>query len=235
MSVAYALLRKPMLENLLHLEWLAADTEGMLQTFYNEDVEHRDLSRLRNPHRSLGTIKKALDNIPCGEWFDPEFIFELRYDKNSSLGLDALCNKAMHLVTTKHQAIRTEKQNFNFIFSGEEARQSQLDGYYLVMPTLLLYFVSICEYLTVLTTKEVPPDHHEFVAWTALGLAMHCICEAEEGFDEERLHEMCPFKCKACSAPLARDAEAILSLLQWEPAPCQACGSEISLSDISKQ
>jgi hypothetical protein len=173
LTVAYALLRKPLRENLHYLEWLLVDPSGFLTTFYNEEPSQFAIDQSHDPQRRKDLISRAVTSLPHIEGFDAEWIYDARYNKNAHFSFDALSNQAIHLITTR-PSIRTARQNFNFLFSNQEALESQWLHIYTVLPYLLRYTVEICEVLMTLVMKEPMDDFEEvslhrsigFLAWT---------------------------------------------------------------------
>jgi len=146
LTVAYALLRKPLKENLFYMEWLLARPEEFLKRFEEENP-----NRFRLPHPDMASesehikiIREAMEKTKSCLWFDAEFLHELRFKKDSPVSLEPLWQKANHLVTTfKH--METEECNLNFVFSDSSARYSQWSGYYQYVPILLFHAVEVIE------------------------------------------------------------------------------------------
>ena len=74
-----------------------------------------------------------MDKSSMGRWIEPEWLYELRYEKESNFGLDPIFNHALHLVTTfKHY--ETSPENINFIFCDEDDRFDLWHQLYLRLP-----------------------------------------------------------------------------------------------------
>lgn len=142
LSVAYSLLRKPFLENLLVIEQLLIDEKGFL-TKFEGNPENFDPGKIRDDEKkrlieeSIAKIKVVLLNA--------DIIFEVRFDKKSKNGFYAMSNLATHLVTTRHPIFKTESLNLNFIFSGYEDWETQLDHYYYFFPHILFYTTEVID------------------------------------------------------------------------------------------
>jgi hypothetical protein len=141
-SVAFSLLRKPLKENLLYLEWLSVDPDGFFKAFDAEGCELR-LAWLQ-PAQRISIIERALSQTDFDGALDGKFLYELRYGKSVHYGLEPLFEKATHLVT-HHAGFRTEAGNLNFVFSDMEAKEEQWDHFYRIVPLLLYYFLQVCE------------------------------------------------------------------------------------------
>ena len=145
LSVAYSLLRKPLKDNLFYLEWLLADPAEFRDSFNLSNPDDFSLSSI-SKERKHQIITNAIILSKYEEWLSPEFIYDLRYNKSVPYGFESLWNKSTHLVTN-FKAYKTEPGNFNFIFSGNEAKISQWDHYYRLVPLLLFYAVEVINVL----------------------------------------------------------------------------------------
>lgn len=137
MTVAFHLLRKPFLENLLILEQLLVEEEQFLRKFEQES-KHFDPGKISNDHKKE-LIDQCIGEISSEFVRDAELIFEMRYDKSSENSLYVNSNLATHLVTTRYSTYTTESQNMNFIFSGYNEWNTQLKYIYSFLPILLHY------------------------------------------------------------------------------------------------
>jgi hypothetical protein len=113
MTVAYSLIRKPIKENLLFLEWLLADSKEFFSVFEKGEASLLDVSRSIDSQKKKEIIQKAI-TAAKSPGITADELFRIRYDKSCQHGFETLCNKATHLITTFKQ-LKTEGQNFNFI------------------------------------------------------------------------------------------------------------------------
>jgi DNA-directed RNA polymerase subunit RPC12/RpoP len=143
LTVAYALLRKPLTDELLLLEQILSNrTDFINKLFHSGNPEDYDPSN-KNVDK-LKIIKNALTKLDVPFFQDYEFIHELRYDKASDMGINGITNHALHIVT-KDRNYRTEEQNLNFIFSQKDDMERYYWQYYFVVPYLLIYAVCIID------------------------------------------------------------------------------------------
>lgn len=143
MSVAYALLRKPFTDQLLILEQILVDRKDFIERYFHigdpkgYDPSSRDLDK-------KALIEKALLKLN-NPFFQPEEVYELRYDKASDIGINSYTNHALHIVTNDKN-YKTENQGLNFTFPLEE---DDIDGflfhYYHAVSMLLLYTSSVVD------------------------------------------------------------------------------------------
>ncbi|WLI11677.1 MULTISPECIES: hypothetical protein [Pseudomonas] len=154
LAIAYMLLRKPFQESLYLLESVIADKESFSKMIAD------DPSRLR-PQNAGGIdghirrIQKVLKTIGETSRFNASYIAKLRYDKTENDSFDGICNKAMHLFTD-HKSIKTEKYNINFIFSGMTQAMTQWAFLYSRLPYLLLYLLSLIEFIAERFSQTLP-------------------------------------------------------------------------------
>ncbi len=146
MSVAFTLLRKPFLENLIVIEQLLSDEHTFLRKFETKP-ENFDPGAVKEDFKQK-IIADSVGKIKFNFFLTPELIYELRYDKNNPNSFYAMSNLATHLVTTRHPHFKTESSNLNFVFSGQNEWETQLDYFYYFVPLMLLYTTEIVdEYL----------------------------------------------------------------------------------------
>jgi len=200
LTVVYALLRKPLQENLCLFEQMLVDMNGVHDTLSIEPEKLYSQSA-GGIEAHTKRIEQVINILEMNDLFDPKYIAQLRYDKNTDDGFDGICNKAMHLFTA-HKSIKTETLNINFIFSDHECRSYQWEYLYSRLPYLLVYTrsiierigLSICQtnplYLeelerrssagVLLWSKSVDPEYWtdallKFIESTAIRLAGNCI------------------------------------------------------------
>lgn len=145
LSVAYSLLRKPLKDNLLFLEWLAGKPDEFLDSFLENPIQEFAIDRIKS-YQKKEIIKSALGKTALEGTLDEELLYDLRYSKTFVNGFEELWNKATHIITSA-KSYATEDVNLNFIFSDWEAKLSQWDFLYDFLPLLLLYTCEIAEAL----------------------------------------------------------------------------------------
>ncbi len=151
--VAYALLRKPIQENLLLLEVMASD----INDFSNKLTENPLALRAKNYGGIEGHTKRiqsVLKILGEEDRFDAAYLAQLRYQKIED-GFDGICNQSMHLFT-EHKKIKTENMNINQIFSGSESKLTQWYFLYSRLPYILFYARKLIEYICGTFSKTDP-------------------------------------------------------------------------------
>ncbi|WP_281225466.1 hypothetical protein [Flavobacterium aquiphilum] len=143
MTVAYALLRKPFADELFILEQLLIDRAEFINRFFHiGDPETYDPSNRKLNKKEI--IKKVFDKIDTTFLYDSELIYDLRYNKAFDAGINGTTNQALHIVTNDKN-YKTTEQNFNFVFSQKNDYNRYFENYYLVVPNLLFYAVSVID------------------------------------------------------------------------------------------
>lgn len=143
LSVAYSLLRKPLQDHLYYLERILADWPSFFARF-QQGAEFIDYTKLKDAKKAtlVGTIGCAMDRAPMGRFVEPEVLYEIRYEKNSDIGLDPIFSHAHHLVTT-HKHYETPAGNINFIFCQQDDRERLWRQLYLQLPVVLMHAVLV--------------------------------------------------------------------------------------------
>ena len=137
LTVAFTLLRKPFQDSLFYLEWMLADLPDFFDRFKNGSAKDLEVKALPVERRKE-IIREAIAALPDPHTINPEFIYDVRYNRAEPYSLAGLSDQAVHLVTTNVHLL-TAPQNFNFIFSNPEQFQSQWHHIYLVIPQLLYH------------------------------------------------------------------------------------------------
>lgn len=143
LTVAYALLRKPLTDELLLFEQILFDREEFIKRFYHqgEPLDY-DPSNSKLDRRKI--IKNALSVLKPKIFFTEDLIYQLRYDKTCSSGINGISNHALHIVT-QDKNYKTAKKNLNFVFSIDKDFQKYFAHYYYFVRYLLMYSVAIVD------------------------------------------------------------------------------------------
>jgi hypothetical protein len=145
LSVCYALLRKPLQDHLALFESMVLDPASFATTL-EENPGKLSGPKLGGPPVHSVRIARVLEATGDTDRFDPDYLAQLRYAKDSEDGFSGICDHAIHLFTD-NKAIRTEKMNINFIFSDEGSRQKQWYFLYSRLPYVLVYARRLIEHL----------------------------------------------------------------------------------------
>ncbi len=230
---ALALARKPFKENLYYLEWMLADPATFLAEFTSGNLDALSISD-SDEARRVELIRTAMGETSYGEWLDAAFLHELRFDKKSRVGLEPVWQKASHLITRRGQ-LRTEVENFNFIFSADDARDTQVRGFFAIVPLLSFHALQIIEGVISQFAKRSAPDL--IPLRTAAGMTLWFSSDASylELEDERQKFETLVYRtlrhirCVQCDSRIAPNASNVRSLFAEAALRCRVCGYVITL------
>ena len=183
LTVAYAILRKPIQENLLVLEIMASDIEE----FSNKITENPLALRAKNYGGIDGhtkRIQKVLKILGEEDRFDAAYLAQLRYQKTED-GFDGICNKSMHLFT-EHRKIKTENMNVNQIFSGEESKLTQWYFLYSRLPYILFYARRLIEHIFG-TFSKTDPRYLNNIEYRTMAATILWYPNVDESYKNETL------------------------------------------------
>ncbi|HUA68409.1 MAG TPA: hypothetical protein VMA13_07650 [Candidatus Saccharimonadales bacterium] len=231
LTVAYALLRKPLKDNLFFLEWLLARPAEFLQRFERQNPNGFRLPSKAKEQEQIAIIREAIKATGEGEWIRAEFIHELRFKKNLLYGFEPLWQKANHLVTT-FDFLETEPCNFNFVFSNPADRYAQWVGLYWFLPILLYHAVTVVEALLDKFAKRICYEVDIMPLRSTAGLLL-CLQKppvADKMVETQRLFkkqfESAGLKCPKCSAPYVMNKTNLKQFYSAGSISCRnSCGS----------
>jgi len=207
LSVTYALLRKPLKDNMLILEWMLADPVDFLAKYKSEN-SYKALAIDKIPKEKKKHLIKAareklyLPSIP------EEFIYELRYDKSKDYGFEPVWQQANHLITSCVH-YKTEENNLNFVFSNSSQKEYQWETLYMLLPSLMYNAVQVIYVLY----NSICPDEK---------LEMETLMRASVGY---------AISANMTSYDNKEYDEAILSI----PLICPKCKSSFNVSKKIKE
>lgn len=225
-TVAFALLRKPLKDNLLLLEWLLGDRDEFLDRF-SERPELVDSSKLSADTRR-GLIAKARSQCRRPGVLTPEFLHELRYEKQCPYGFDPLWNQATHLVTS-FRAYPTEVENLNFVFSNPEDLTSYAETLDRALPGLLdhvtLVSLALLRPLDPAVSSSDPFDLRHDIGVILCANAR----KTEPGSTRELSDALCAANlvCAQCGGAVQPHEDLLLSIWRTGQALCAKCGSSV--------
>jgi hypothetical protein len=228
LTIAYALIRKPLRENLMLLEYLLADRDGFLATLDNDNAE-LELRTIRKESKALPIIREAVRRISVPETFEPSFLFDLRYAEHKHYSLAPVLDKATHLVTgNKHFA--TEASNLNFVFSGAAARESQWNDFYRKLPYLLLYYTEIAQALM----RRIAPEleiGEQLLSKQRLGLTLSETLRMPAHEADAWVKAQLSLPCPLCGSLVLDSIASLEEKYLHSRVTCRTCGISIQLPD----
>lgn len=192
LNVTYALIRKPIQESLFVFEEIISDVDQFAAHLRNRPQSLRS-QKIGGIDAHISRVNKVVRELKEDDRFDAEYIARLRYDKHYKDSFDRVSNLAMHLFTD-HDALRTEKLNINFVFSGLEEKITQWTFLYSRLPYLLFYVRKVVEHVLaafVRTDQEYVENYERQIAagivlwWPTVANSYKCP-EIQHFFDVTR-------------------------------------------------
>src|ERR1043165_2521737 len=231
---AFALLRKPFKDNLFYLEWMLADIKDFMSRFTGRDLDQLTVGSLSESQR-LDIIRYSLEAIACRNWIEPSLLYDLRFDKKSKTSLELFWQKATHLITTQGAALRTEPENFNFVFSDQKARDSQRQWFYGTVPALLFHALQIIEALIANFASRSEPDLVPLQTLAGMTLWMYSparfldLRNTPRKFCRIVARTLRTLRCFACGRRISASVTNITALFENLKVTCSGCGQDLSL------
>ena len=231
-TVAYALLRKPLKDNLFYLEWMLTDRDGFIKTMRLERIVDLSIQSI-DKDRKIEIISNALDMTLTGPWIDPEFLYDLRYTKSVGWSFESSWQKASHLITT-FDHLQTEGMNFNFIFSGDYERSTQSRYIYTFLPIILFHALEIVR--SLFSNFAIIEEENEETATRTLAGLSYCVLQAWDEAEEVLVHginkilEGLEMNCRKCGNQDFAGCEILRMIFEKYKVRCPKCGKISSLS-----
>lgn len=170
LTVGFALLRKPLKDDLFALEWIVADPEEYFQRFFSGTAQDREVRNLKAP-RQIEIIRTAAAKTTVGEWIPADMLHDLRFNKNSSVGLEPLWQKANHLVTTQG-VLTTQVGTLNFVFSDDDERDEQWRAFCGVVPALFFHATQVLDAALAAFAGRAEPGNTAQLVRTLAGMTL---------------------------------------------------------------
>lgn len=136
-SVAWALLRRPLQETLAYIEWLTVDADELIRLMLESDeAKEYDISRLKKT-----TIKENIAKLTGKTGILPNEmnIYEFRYSQEYEYSINGILNGANHMVVNRSASFKTSPSGLNFVFMDGNEFKTGIGLYYTALPYLLLY------------------------------------------------------------------------------------------------
>ena len=147
-TVAFALLRKPLKDNLYILENLLVNSKDFFNNFHDDSGFFNLANDKVNKETKRMLISNVIKLLNISDLIDVDTIYNKRYNKKCNDGFEPVWQQANHLITTCEH-YKTEIGNINFIFSDKESVHTQLILLYTNLPLLLFYGYKIVMKLAI--------------------------------------------------------------------------------------
>lgn len=221
LTVAISLIRKPFLENLLLLEDIYTNGENFYQKF-NKNTSEYDPGKVSEDEKKT-FIASILTKIYPVFANMKDFIYQIRFDKKDNSSLYSFTNKAIHLVTTRHNN-KTSEGNLNFVFSTVENIESQWSYFYTVIPLLLFYSAELIE--QIISNYTLIPNEGFFIrrARRMIGLVAYTNIEPDSSNKTlKSLAKSVKIECPQCKSSITAEKEDLILFYHSGTFFCSKC------------
>lgn len=208
-SVAYALLRKPLADLLLLFEQILINKQEFIDRFYHAGAAVGYDPSTEKLDNKKSIIAQAASKLALRGIYVADFIYDLRYEKSSKYGLAGTTNQALHIVTNdKHY--QTPNRDLNFVFVAEGYLEQYWNNYYIVVPYLMSYAAAVLDEIVFGMMPENPGKHikniQRFLLFSKLpaGTTIQNITLKERSL-YDYLRDVTVHTCKNCNTELRFD------------------------------
>ena len=220
-AVGFALLRKPLKENLLFLSWLLGNEEDFVARF--EKDNYTTLNGVP-PERRLQIFRDAISRLATKEAFAADLLNNMIFSKTHERSFEPVWQRATHLITSQGALLRTEDLNINFIFH-DAASDELFELLYSNLPYVMLYVTQVALecFARILRGNEHTTSH---LILTSLG-AFECLFERtrKRGVTSLLRNQLKPFlNCIHCLSPLKLTRDNAIAMYLQETLYCHKCG-----------
>lgn len=222
--VAFALLRKPMQQNLLFASWMLADESAFFEDLCRSPADHLEEHKFPEAKRTK-IFEAALSKVEHYGLLDATLINEIIYNKELPRGFAHLFARANHLVTSRGKLARTEEMNLNFIF--KDPTDNDVYGSIYLGLSYLLWYALLVE---IALFSRMRPVEDSFTRWitictmatfNALFVGGPSLVGTLFG---KALGKF--MKCPFCKARIVIGKKATGRFFLTEHARCKSCGNE---------
>ena len=218
----FNLLRKPLLDNLMYLSWMAADEDDFYAAFSSGDPTRITQKIIGNRRKEI--IAKAIGTTALAGVIDADDIVAIIFDSRNENGLYGLFQHAIHLVTVDRIEIKTSPENFNFIFK-HPLDDDVYEALYGLLPTVLLYMTHV---MMVLFERIESMDAGTRKALVFRSVNGYRFLESKNDVamlaDTMGRHFSALAKCKTCGTALKVTLHNAARLLFTDAYRCTRCG-----------
>lgn len=219
---AFNLLRKPLLDNLMYLSWMAADEDDFYTAFSSGDPARITQKIIGNRRKEI--IAKALGTTELAGIVEANDIVSIIFDSRNESGLYGFFQHAVHLVTIDRIEVKTSPENFNFIFKNP-FDDDVYEVLYALLPTVLLYMTHV---VVALFDRIKPMDAGTREALVFRSVNGYRFLQSEESaaiLADTMGRVLSPlFKCKTCGTALKVTLHNTARLLLTDTFRCTRCG-----------
>lgn len=215
------LLRKPLLESLVYLSWMAADEDDFYSAFTSGDPAKLTQKVLGNRRKQI--LASAIESTDVQGLVTAEDLISIIFDVGNSGSLYGLFQHAVHLVTVERIEIKTSPENFNLIFKNPN-EDDVYEALYTMLPTVFLYLAHV---ILALCERIKPTDSGAKNAFVFRTINAYRFLHFRNGQATltDIMHEaLAPhIQCPACTTPLKVTQYNAMRLLLTDSFRCTHC------------
>jgi hypothetical protein len=222
--VAFALLRKPLKQNLMFATWMCAEPQHFFNQLERSPANHMEEKDLPKDRR-LELLRKAISLVENPDAFDAQLVHDIIFEKNFSNGFASLFDKANHLVTSRGHLMRTEELNLNFIFKN----LGENDLYEHVYPRLayILFYLVLLQIELYSRMQTVEKSFTNWIFLTALGAYESLFVKGPSRIVTSLNRSLKEFlSCPHCRKPIKITKSGAARFFVAEELACGHCGAD---------
>ncbi len=223
-TVAFALLRKPLRENLFFAAWMCANEDEFFKKFADSPSDQMESEALPKAKR-VQILADAIKQLDFKSFLAADLIYSIIYEKVTDRGFAILFDKAMHLVTSRGLHLRTEEMNLNFIFKNP-LDNDVYDFVYLRLAYLLVFALSV-QIALYSRMKSVEKSFRNWVLMVALGSYHALFGEGRSPLVDGLNQTLKEFlSCPHCKSRVQIHKSESAKFFIMQTLHCRSCGND---------
>jgi hypothetical protein len=163
-------------------------------------------------------------------------LYDLRFNKSSSVGLEPLWQRANHLVTTQG-ALTTQPETLNFVFSDDDERDEQWRAFYGVVPTLFFHVTQVLDVALASFAGRAEPGNTVQLVRTLAGMTLWMrskgtridLTAQRKFFDGFLRRHFAKKPCTRCARRIGLTLKNLQQLFEQGRIECGSCGQSMSV------
>ena len=217
--VGFNLLRKPLLDSLPYLSWVLCREDEFYNTFMSSKPEELTQSKLGNYRSDI--FSECIELLGLNDYICADELIKILFKKSDKEGLYMYLQHAVHLVTVQNIELKTQPQNFNFIFKSPLS-DDVYENLYDYLPYVMLYLSQVMLNLYNRMQKMDSGAWDAFQIRSTIGylIASHGLSAESSGQFSKALSKV---SCKHCDAPLKLTDYNFGKIILADSFRCSAC------------
>lgn len=203
---------------------MLGDEDAFFAAFTGGNPEALTSRRLGN--RRTEILTQAVGRTEVGQIVSADFINETIFDARNEYGLYRLFQRAVHLITAERIELRTEPENFNFIFKNHNDDDVYI-ALYNHLPAILLYLSHVLFELFERIKRMDRAAKQSFYIRSALGFSL--LNDGEELIQKLLTDALSPLLCPICDTAAKFTRYNSARTVMMESFRCTACRRHVAL------